>query len=96
MSPPLGPKVNRVVQSKPFKKSLETLPLNARHELQKLAREMKVGEYSNSRHLKKRHGRKRNKPKLWQARLDRNYRVTFEFKDGVATMKNVGPHKMFD
>lgn len=91
-----GPQVTEFLETRAFKRAFKKLPAEIVDEYKGLVKEMIAGRYTPGRDLKPRQGTKKNQPKVWQARLNLDYRVTFTFKKGLATMLAIGPHKLFD
>jgi len=79
-----------------YQRCLRKLPSAEKAELEKLYKEMMLGQYPPGRDLKPIKGIKKNKTKVWQARLNRDYRIRFNFNKGVAKLLLVGPHKIFN
>jgi mRNA-degrading endonuclease RelE of RelBE toxin-antitoxin system len=91
-----GPVVKQVRFTRPAQKDRADLPPANLASFKGLLQEMKTGQYGTGRDLKQRQGTGKNKPKVWQARIGQGYRVTFIFKDGIATFQRIGPHHVFD
>ena len=93
-----GPKDKEFQWTRAADQDEKALPQHLQDDFKELKKEMCAGEYAAGRDLKQRKGAKKNKPKLWQARLSRSYRVTFTFekKKGLATFQRMGPHSDFD
>jgi len=47
---------------------------------------------ANARHPSLRLKRMRGQHEVWEARVDRHYRMTFEIHEGYYLMRNVGKH----
>lgn len=91
-----GPKVSNFEWTKAADRDEELLSEKIHKDFIELKKEMCTGQYTPGRDLKKRKGTKKNMPPIWQARLSQSYRVTFTFKDGLATFQRMGHHKVFD
>jgi len=78
----------KVFYTESFKKGFQRLP----KEIQYLAGQKLAFFVANPRHpslgVKKMEGTK----DIWEARITRNYRFTFNFEDGMAVLRCVGTH----
>lgn len=76
---------------KNFQRMYKSLPEETREDFKDFVQELRNGNPARNRRLKKMGGKKQV---TFEARISppRGYRVTFWFKDGLATFLAIGPH----
>lgn len=76
-----------VIASKKFKKSYDRLPARLQKKTKKSINHLRNDLFYPSLNTKKMEGLN-----LWEARIDRSYRFTFEKTREEITLRTVGPH----
>lgn len=77
----------KVVASKRFKKAYDKLPRHLQKKTKKSIEQLKTDLYYPGLNTKKMEG-----VNLWEVRIDRSYRFTFEKSKDEIILRTVGPH----
>ena len=80
----------RISFTKPFKRDYEGLPQNIRDQIDKQIVQLMENPKHPSLHIKKMEGR----PSIWEARITKGYRMTFQIDGDVFLLRRVGPHSV--
>ena len=77
----------KIFTTKKFKKSYDKLPQNLKTKTKKSLEFLKKDFFYPSLHTKKMEG-----INLWEARIDKSYRFTFEKSEEAITLRTIGQH----
>ena len=75
-----------------FKKDFNQLPSAVRKRADRCLEDLLSNPIPRSRQVKKRKGGRKNKPDIWQARVTRDVRLTFEIDGETAILRRIGTH----
>ncbi len=75
-----------------FKKDFDQLTPAIQKCAEKCLKDLLSNPATPGRHLKKRKGKRKNAPDIWQARVTRDVRLTFEMDEDVAVLRRIGLH----
>ena len=75
-----------------FKKDHNQLPPAVRKRADRCLEDLLLNPIPLSRQVKKRKGARKNNPDIWQARVTRDVRLTFEMDGEIAILRRIGTH----
>jgi len=76
-----------VTTTKQFKKAYDKLPQHLKNKTKKAVALLKTNFFYPSLHTKKMQG-----INMWEGRVDRSYRFTFDKENDTLILRTVGPH----
>lgn len=82
--------IERIGRLSRFKKAYKRLEPEVQDQVDAVIRELELQRMPVGRDLKKRKGT--GNQTVYQVRVDRHFRLTFQVAHGVATLRNVGSH----
>ena len=75
-----------------FKKDYNQLPPAVRKRADRCLEDLLSNPFPRSRQVKKRKGARKNNPDIWQARVTRDVRLTFEMDGETAILRRIDTH----
>ena len=85
-------RIGKLRYKQSFKKDFNQLPSDVRKRADRCLEDLLSNPISRSRQVKKRKGAQKNKPDIWQARVTRDVRLTFEMDGETALLRRIGTH----
>lgn len=79
-----------------FDRALKKLPEERHDQLKELLQDLLLPAIPNGRHVKLMSGIPKRDGDIWEARLDRKFRLTFHMDGDVAVLRNIGPHDILN
>lgn len=90
----MPPKIRAYRALPRFRKAFQKLPAEKQQEVEATLRDLIQPTIPNSRGVKRLQGTRKNEGEIWEARLDRKFRLTFRMDEDIAVLRNVGPHEI--
>jgi mRNA-degrading endonuclease RelE of RelBE toxin-antitoxin system len=88
--PPL--RITSIRPTPRFRKAYKRLDPVIKEDVDRALEDLLRDPVPNGRRLPKMEGHRN--PEVWKIRITRNFRLTFELREGVAVLRNVGSHNM--
>jgi len=91
--PPLG--IVSVSENRLFKKAYQKQPAHIQEEVDDFIREMlSANAFPKGRDVHPMKGQRN--PTIYEAKINRKVRITFSIDNGVATLRRLGNHEIYD
>ena len=89
-------RIGKFKHTQSFKKDIKRLPSTVQAHAKACVRDLLSNPIPPSRQLKKRKGKRKNGPDIWQARVTRDVRLTFEMDEDTAVLRRIGSHNRIE
>jgi mRNA-degrading endonuclease RelE of RelBE toxin-antitoxin system len=86
------PGIRKFQYKERFKKAYKKLDPRIQEEVDETLKDLQKSPIPRGRRAKKMRGH--HNPEIWEARVNDNFRITFELNDDMVVLRNVGSHNL--